>query len=101
MRSTEEWIAALTEADVPCAPVQTIDQVFAAPQVLHRNMVVEVDHPTAGMVKLAGIPVKFSATPASVRLPPPLLGQHSEDVLSSWLGMSTDEIDQLKQKSVL
>jgi crotonobetainyl-CoA:carnitine CoA-transferase CaiB-like acyl-CoA transferase len=101
MRNTEEWITALTKADVPCAPVQTIDQVFAAPQVLHRNMVVEVDHPTAGMVKLAGIPVKFSATPASVRLPPPLLGQHSEDVLSSWLGMSTDEIDQLKQKSVL
>ena len=100
-RSTGEWITALTKADVPCAPVQTIDQVFAAPQVLHRNMVVEVDHPTAGTVKLAGIPVKFSATPASVRLPPPLLGQHSEDVLSSWLGMSIDEIDQLKQKSVL
>jgi crotonobetainyl-CoA:carnitine CoA-transferase CaiB-like acyl-CoA transferase len=100
-RSTGEWIAALTKADVPCAPVQTIDQVFAAPQVLHRNMVVEVDHPTAGTVKLAGIPVKFSATPASVRLPPPLLGQHSEAVLSSWLGMSIDEIDQLKQKSVL
>ena len=60
-----------------------------------------VDHPTAGTVKLAGIPVKFSATPASVRLPPPLLGQHSEDVLSSWLGMSIEEIEQLKRKSVL
>ena len=64
-------------------------------------MLVEVDHPTAGTVKLAGIPVKFSATPASVRLPPPLLGQHSEEVLSSWLGMSIEEIDRLKQKSVL
>jgi crotonobetainyl-CoA:carnitine CoA-transferase CaiB-like acyl-CoA transferase len=64
-------------------------------------MLVEVDHPTAGKVKLAGIPVKFSATPASVRLPPPLLGEHCADVLSSWLGMSIEEIEQLKRKSVL
>ena len=100
-RTTNDWVGALTAADVPCAPVQTIDQVFAAPQVLHRNMLVEVDHPTAGKVKLAGIPVKFSATPASVRLPPPLLGEHCADVLSSWLGMSIEEIEQLKRKSVL
>lgn len=100
-RTTAEWVDALTAADVPCAPVQTIDQVFAAPQVLHRNMLVEIEHPTAGRVKLAGIPVKFSVTPASVRLPPPLLGQHSEDVLSSWLGMSIEEIENLQRKSVL
>jgi crotonobetainyl-CoA:carnitine CoA-transferase CaiB-like acyl-CoA transferase len=100
-RTTADWVAALNRADVPCAPVQTIDQVFAAPQVLHRNMLVEVDHPTAGTVKLAGIPVKFSATPASVRLPPPLLGEHNDDVLSSWLGMKTEEIDRLKEKSVI
>jgi crotonobetainyl-CoA:carnitine CoA-transferase CaiB-like acyl-CoA transferase len=100
-RTTEHWVAALTEADVPCAPVQTIDQVFAAPQVLHRNMLVEVDHPTAGKVKMAGIPVKFSATPASVRLPPPLLGQHNDEVLSTWLGMNAEEINQLKKKSIL
>jgi crotonobetainyl-CoA:carnitine CoA-transferase CaiB-like acyl-CoA transferase len=100
-RTTTDWVAALNQANVPCAPVQTIDQVFAAPQVLQRNMLVEVDHPTAGTVKLAGIPVKFSATPASVRLPPPLLGEHNVDVLSSWLGMKTEEIDQLKKKSVI
>jgi crotonobetainyl-CoA:carnitine CoA-transferase CaiB-like acyl-CoA transferase len=100
-RTTNDWIAALTAAEVPCAPVQTIDQVFAAPQVLHRNMLVEVDHPTAGKVKLAGIPVKFSASPASVRLPPPLLGEHCAEVLSSWLGMSSDEIERLKRMSVL
>jgi crotonobetainyl-CoA:carnitine CoA-transferase CaiB-like acyl-CoA transferase len=100
-RTTEEWVNVLTEANVPCAPVQTIDQVFAAPQVLHRNMLVAVDHPTAGRVKMAGIPVKFSATPASVRLPPPLLGQHNDDVLSSWLGMNVEEISQLKKKSVI
>jgi crotonobetainyl-CoA:carnitine CoA-transferase CaiB-like acyl-CoA transferase len=81
--------------------VQTIDQVFTAPQVLHRNMLVEVDHPTAGKVRMAGIPVKFSATPASVRLPPPLLGEHNDEVLSSWLEMKSEAIDQLKKKSVI
>jgi crotonobetainyl-CoA:carnitine CoA-transferase CaiB-like acyl-CoA transferase len=100
-QTTEHWVAALNQADVPCAPVQTIDQVFAAPQVLHRNMLVEVDHPTAGKIRMAGIPVKFSATPASVRLPPPLLGEHNDDVLSSWLGMKPEVIDQLKKKSVI
>lgn len=100
-RSTEDWITALTAADVPCAPVQTIDQVFAAPQVLHRKMLEEVDHPTAGKIKLAGIPVKFSGTPASMRLAPPLLGQHNEEVLTSWLGMNPGEIAELKAKKAL
>ena len=100
-RTTADWVAALNQADIPCAPVQTIDQVFAAPQVLHRNMLVEVEHPTAGRVKFAGIPVKFSATPASVRLPPPLLGEHNREILSSWLEMKSEEIDQLKKKSVI
>jgi crotonobetainyl-CoA:carnitine CoA-transferase CaiB-like acyl-CoA transferase len=100
-QTTEHWVTALNQANVPCAPVQTIDQVFAAPQVLHRNMLVEVDHPTVGKIRMAGIPVKFSATPASVRLPPPLLGEHNDDVLSSWLGMQSEAIDQLRKKSVI
>ncbi len=100
-RATADWINLLNQAEVPCAPVQTIDQVFTAPQVLHRDMLVEVDHPTAGKVKLAGIPVKFSATPASVRLPPPLLGEHNQEVLSSWLGMASRDINELKNKKVI
>jgi crotonobetainyl-CoA:carnitine CoA-transferase CaiB-like acyl-CoA transferase len=97
-RSTDEWLKLLNSAEVPCAPVQTIDQVFKAPQVLHREMLVEVEHPTAGRVPMAGIPVKFSLTPASVRLPPPLLGQHTEEVLTSWLGMGSEEINDLKKR---
>jgi formyl-CoA transferase len=100
-RSTDEWLKIFNSADVPCAPVQTVDQVFKAPQVLHREMLVEVEHPTAGTVPMAGIPVKFSATPASVRLPPPLLGQHTEEVLKSWLGMVDKEISELKRKTVI
>lgn len=99
-RDTAIWLELLNDAEVPCAPVQTIDQVFNAPQVRHREMLVTVDHPTAGTVPMAGIPVKFSATPASVRLPPPLLGQHTEEVLASWLGMGDKEIAELKRKSV-
>jgi glutaryl-CoA transferase len=97
----EHWLKLLNAAEVPCAPIQTIDQVFAAPQVRHRDMLVEVEHPTAGTVRMAGIPVKFSATPATVRLPPPLLGEHTEEVLSSWLGMNDQEIADLKAKKVI
>jgi glutaryl-CoA transferase len=100
-RSTDEWLKLLNSAEVPCAPVQTVDQVFKAPQVLHREMLVRVEHPTAGTVRMAGIPVKFSLTPASVRLPPPLLGQHNEEVLESWLGMNDKEISELKRKTVI
>jgi len=100
-RDNDTWLRILNEAEVPCAPIQTIDQVFHAPQVLHRDMLVEVAHPTAGTVRMAGLPVKLSATPASVRLPPPLLGEHSEQVLSSWLDMSADSIERLKQKGVI
>jgi formyl-CoA transferase len=100
-RNNTTWIRLLTEAEVPCAPVQTIDQVFQAPQVLHRDMLLEIDHPTAGKVRMAGIPVKFSETPASVRNPPPLLGEHNEEVLKNWLGMSAAAIDELKREKII
>jgi formyl-CoA transferase len=100
-QQNKSWLRLLNQAEVPCAPIQTIDQVFQSPQVLHRKMLLEVEHPTAGTVPMAGLPVKFSATPASVRLPPPLLGEHSEEVLSSWLGMNSEVVAQLKQKGIL
>jgi formyl-CoA transferase len=78
-----EWLTALEAHDVPAAPVNTIDKVFADPQVLAREMVVEMPHPTAGVVKMAGTPIKLSATPAQMKLPPPLLGEHNEEVLGS------------------
>jgi crotonobetainyl-CoA:carnitine CoA-transferase CaiB-like acyl-CoA transferase len=100
-RDNRAWLKLLNDAQVPCAPVQTVDQVFDAAQVLQREMLVEVNHPTAGPVRMAGLPVKLSATPGSIRLPPPLLGQHSEQVLETWLDMSREEIAELKRKSVL
>jgi crotonobetainyl-CoA:carnitine CoA-transferase CaiB-like acyl-CoA transferase len=64
-------------------------------------MLLEVEHPTAGKVRMAGMPVKFSSTPATLRLPPPLLGQHSEAVLQSWLNMARGEIEELKRKNII
>lgn len=100
-RATDTWLSLLNEAQVPCAPIQTIDKVFASSQVRHRDMLVEIDHPTAGSVRMAGIPVKFSVTPPSVRLPPPLLGEHSGDVLAAWLRLSDKEIAELREKKII
>jgi formyl-CoA transferase len=100
-RGNESWFKLLADAEVPCAPVQTVDQVFQAPQVLHRGMLTEIEHPTAGKVRMAGIPVKFSETPASVRMPPPLLGEHNRQILQDWLGMSVEAIEELKKEKVI
>jgi crotonobetainyl-CoA:carnitine CoA-transferase CaiB-like acyl-CoA transferase len=100
-RDSTTWQEILQAAEVPCAPVQTVDQVFNDPQVIHRGMVAEIDHPAAGKIKLAGIPVKFSGTPASLRLPPPQLGEHTQDVLMDWLGMTKQEILALREKGVV
>lgn len=100
-RDTAEWTALLGGAGIPCSPVQTIDQVFSAPQVRHREMVVEVQHPRAGRVRMAGLPIKLSATPASIRIPPPILSEHTEGVLRTWLGMNEREINELKNKKVI
>lgn len=64
-------------------------------------MLLEVDHPTAGKVRMAGIPVKFSRTPASVRKPPPLLGEHNEEVLKNWLGLGAAAIAELKREKII
>ena len=100
-RDSQTWSQILHEAEVPCAPVQTIEQVFRDPQVIHRGMLAEVEHPSAGKIKMAGLPLKFSATPASLRLPPPRLGEHTRNVLEDWLGMTDQEITALGGKGVV
>ncbi|MCC7275484.1 MAG: CoA transferase, partial [Alphaproteobacteria bacterium] len=77
---TAHWMAALEDAGIPAGPVMTHDQVFADPQILQREMVVETEHPTAGRMRNLGVAVKMSETPGGVRRPAPTLGQHSAEI---------------------
>ncbi|MEW6301683.1 MAG: CaiB/BaiF CoA-transferase family protein [Thermodesulfobacteriota bacterium] len=95
------WLRELTAAGVPCGPVQTVDQVFADRQVLARDMVWTVPHPTAGTVRLPGSPLKLSETPVTCRTPPPLLGEHTEQVLTSLLGYAPQEIARLRAEGAI
>ena len=81
MRPVSEWLSALDEAEIPCGPINTFEQVFSMPQVQEREMLVKMDHPTIGELPLVGSPLKFSDTPVQYRLPPPLMGEHTEEVL--------------------
>jgi crotonobetainyl-CoA:carnitine CoA-transferase CaiB-like acyl-CoA transferase len=81
--------------------INTIDQVVEHPQVRARGMIVENAHPVAGKVKLVGVPVKLSETPGGVRAPAPLLGQHTEEVLQTYLGMGADDMAALRQAGVI
>lgn len=100
-KTCDEWMEILVEAAVPCGPVNDMAHLFADPQVQHRNMIAEVPHPTIGTVRLTGIPIKYSDTPGSVRRHPPLLGEHTDEVLSEVLGYSEEKIAGLKQQEVI
>ena len=95
------WLQVIEAAGVPVARINTLDRTLQDPQVLHRNMVVEVEHPTIGPLKVLGVPYKFSETPATVRTAPPLLGQHTEEVLSKLLGYSGEAIAGLREMGVI
>ena len=86
MRSTREWIAALESAGVPCGPINRLDEVFADPQVIARGLRIELPHAVAGTVPGVANPIRLSASPVSYRRGPPVLGEHTDEVLADWLG---------------
>ena len=96
-KTTQEWIELLRAHGIPCGKIQSVGEVCEDPQILARDMVVQVDHPKAGPLRVTGVPVKLSATPGAVTLPPPLLGEHTAQVLTGWLHMSATEVDRLRQ----
>ena len=83
----ENWIRRLNEAGVPCGKVQDIGEALADPQMLHQEMVMEVEHPGHGAVKMLGFPVKLSKTPCLVRYPAPKHGEHTAEILAE-LGLA-------------
>lgn len=100
-RTTDEWIAPLESAGVPCGPINNIAQAFENPQVKHRQMKVDLPHPLSGTVPSVANPIRFSATPISYRSAPPLLGQHTHDVLTTLAGLSEAAIEDLKANAVI
>jgi formyl-CoA transferase len=100
-KTTAEWIALLEPLGVPCGPINRLDQVYADPQVRHRGMKIEVPHPLSGTVPLVANPIRFSRTPISYRVPPPLLGEHTEEVLREVVGRSAEEIADLRAQGVV
>jgi crotonobetainyl-CoA:carnitine CoA-transferase CaiB-like acyl-CoA transferase len=100
-KTTAEWIDALEALKIGCGPINTLEQVFADPHVQAREMVVEMAHGSGETVKVIANPVKLSATPPSYRSAPPVLGEHTEDVLTSVLKMSTSDIAALREKGIL
>lgn len=96
----EEWIRLLEDVDCCCEPVNNFDETFSHPQVLHRNMIVEMVHPTEGKIRMLNFPGKFSETPAEMIMPPPSLGQHTRDILGG-LGMAEEEIAELAKKKII
>jgi glutaryl-CoA transferase len=95
------WTEKLAAAGVPCGPINDIAAVFADKQVQHRGMRVEMQHPIAGTLAVVGSPLRLSETPVEYRLPPPLLGQHTEEVLMGVLGMQQSEVERLRAETVI
>jgi succinate--hydroxymethylglutarate CoA-transferase len=97
----EAWLAKLKEAGIPCGRINSVAEALGDPHTVAREMVRTVHHPTVGDLKMLGIPFRLSATPASIRRPPPTLGQHTEQVLRDTLGFSDRRIDELRAQKVI
>lgn len=100
-RSTGEWLALLEPAGIPCGPINTLDQVFRHPQVVHRGMTVSLPHPWGGVVPLVASPLRLSRTPVEYRRAPPALGQDTEEVLGSLLNMGDEEVAALRRRGIV
>jgi crotonobetainyl-CoA:carnitine CoA-transferase CaiB-like acyl-CoA transferase len=80
-KTANDWLSLLEAAGIPCGLINTLDSVFSMPQVEAREMLVHMDHPEIGDLRLVGSPLKFGDTPVDYRLPPPRLGEHTEEVV--------------------
>ncbi len=95
------WLEQLQAKRIPCAPVNNLAQALCEPQILARNMVIEVAHPLGGTAKMPGNPIKLSETYEDTFAPPPLLGQHNEEIYQGLLGKNADEIKELQEAGVI
>ena len=103
MKTTQEWVDGLAPLGVPSAPVNTVPMAFEDPQILHRGMRIEMDHPIAadGKCRLIGNPIKYSETPVSYRRPPPMTGEHTDEVLEELLNLDDAARNKLRDDGIL
>lgn len=99
--NTATWIEKLRSVGVPCGPINNIEQLVNDPQVLEREMIVEVEHPVAGNLKMPGCPIKMSKTPGKIEKPAPLLGGDNEEILTRFAGLSKEELKTLQEEEVI
>jgi crotonobetainyl-CoA:carnitine CoA-transferase CaiB-like acyl-CoA transferase len=99
-KTQKEWLDILMKLDACVTAVQTIEEVFKDPHVLHRKMVVQTEHPQAGPLPQIGVPIKFSDTPGEIRTPAPEIGEHTEEILKK-LGYKVKEIEQLRKQGII
>ena len=100
-KNSEEWLLRLDEENIPCGPINTIDKVFANEQIQHRGMQLRMGHPVAEEISMVANPIQFSKTPNKYDRPPPLLGEHTEEILTGLLEMNEAEIEKLKNTNVI
>ena len=100
-KTVAAWIDILDSVGIPCGPINTVDRVLADPQVKQRDMIVDIEHPVAGHLKMPGLPIKLSATPGAVEKPAPLLGQHTTQILQEMLGMSEAQVAALRVDNII
>ena len=100
-RSSSDWLEALNARGIPCGPINNLDQVFADPQVRHRGLELELEHPTAGSVASVANPIRLSQTPIEYERAPPLLGQHTDEVLAGVLELDAETIASLRSGDII
>ena len=100
-KTVKEWCGLLESAGVPCSSINNIEQVINDPHVNFREMVIKMNHPKAGILTLPNSPLKFSDSKNKLNVPSPLLGEHTEEILSGFLGLTIDEINELKEDRVI
>lgn len=100
-RTADEWLQRFIVAGLPCGPINDIREVFQHPQVAPRELIIESEHPSAGTIKTTGFPYRLSDSPPALRLPPPRLGEHNEEILIGLLGYDEDAVADFRQSDVI
>ncbi len=100
-RPTDAWLSLMAQAEIPAGRINTVPEALNNAHVREREMVQRVLHPSGELLPVLGPVAKFSATPSAIRLPPPVLGQHTKEVLRDLLGMSADEVEELRREQII